>query len=243
MRLVQVISEYFPPIEDSVGGTQVHLRDLTEALRARGHEVEIFASLRGDEEDEYVTSVVEWQGVDVTRVTNNFQDVNRLESMYANPKMDARFRAFLHGKEPDLVHFHHLTRLSTTMLEVCRELSIPTVMTLHDYWMVCPRGKRYHPGDIDALSRMARTINTSIFTKNGPFYAGLGEGGEKATAASPSPARPAKGSPDQSHSVACGAASSSITSASYKTHAAKEETTRCPRATGIPDDRGRRPGE
>jgi acyl-CoA reductase-like NAD-dependent aldehyde dehydrogenase len=32
--------------------------------------------------------------------------------------------------------------------------------------------------DIDALSRMARTIDTSIFTKNGPFYAGLGEGGE-----------------------------------------------------------------
>jgi len=32
--------------------------------------------------------------------------------------------------------------------------------------------------DIDALSKMARTINTSIFTKNGPFYAGLGEGGE-----------------------------------------------------------------
>ena len=32
--------------------------------------------------------------------------------------------------------------------------------------------------DIGALSRMARTINTSIFTKNGPFFAGLGEGGE-----------------------------------------------------------------
>lgn len=32
--------------------------------------------------------------------------------------------------------------------------------------------------DIDALSRMARTINTSIFTKNGSFFAGLGEGGE-----------------------------------------------------------------
>ena len=32
--------------------------------------------------------------------------------------------------------------------------------------------------DIEALSRMARTINTSIFTKNGPFFAGLGEGGE-----------------------------------------------------------------
>jgi acyl-CoA reductase-like NAD-dependent aldehyde dehydrogenase len=32
--------------------------------------------------------------------------------------------------------------------------------------------------DIGALSKMARVIDTSIFTKNGPFYAGLGEGGE-----------------------------------------------------------------
>ncbi len=32
--------------------------------------------------------------------------------------------------------------------------------------------------DIGALSKMARVINTSIFTKNGPFYCGLGEGGE-----------------------------------------------------------------
>ncbi len=32
--------------------------------------------------------------------------------------------------------------------------------------------------DIDALSRMARAINTSIFVKNGPNLAGLGYGGE-----------------------------------------------------------------
>jgi acyl-CoA reductase-like NAD-dependent aldehyde dehydrogenase len=32
--------------------------------------------------------------------------------------------------------------------------------------------------DIDALSRMARVINTSIFVKNGPIVAGLGAGGE-----------------------------------------------------------------
>lgn len=35
-----------------------------------------------------------------------------------------------------------------------------------------------HSRDIDALSRMARVINTSIFVKNAPIYAGLGEGGE-----------------------------------------------------------------
>lgn len=35
-----------------------------------------------------------------------------------------------------------------------------------------------HSRDIDALSRMARVMNTSIFVKNGPMYSGLAEGGE-----------------------------------------------------------------
>jgi aldehyde dehydrogenase len=35
-----------------------------------------------------------------------------------------------------------------------------------------------HSRDIDALSRMARVMNTSIFVKNGPIVAGLGAGGE-----------------------------------------------------------------
>ncbi|MEZ4387232.1 MAG: aldehyde dehydrogenase family protein [Candidatus Krumholzibacteriia bacterium] len=35
-----------------------------------------------------------------------------------------------------------------------------------------------HSHDIEQLSRMARTIDTSIFVKNGPIVAGLGAGGE-----------------------------------------------------------------
>jgi hypothetical protein len=34
-----------------------------------------------------------------------------------------------------------------------------------------------HSRDIENLSRMARLMNCSIFVKNGPSYAGLGEGG------------------------------------------------------------------
>lgn len=38
-----------------------------------------------------------------------------------------------------------------------------------------------HSKNIDNLSRMARVINCSIFVKNAPCYAGLGEGGEGST--------------------------------------------------------------
>jgi len=78
--------------------------------------------------------------------------------------------------------------------------------------------------DIDALSRMARTINTSIFTKNGPFFAGLGEGGEghcSFTIASPT--------------GGCGVASLSITSASSEAHGKETNATRGHGVTGIRD--------
>ena len=156
MRLIQVISEYFPPQQDSCGGTQVHLRDLAGALQARSHEVEIFASLRGDEFNEYEMTQIDWEGVPVMRVTNNFQDVERFEMIYASPKLDARFRAFLWGKKPDLVHFHHLTRLSTTLIEICVELGIPTVLSLHDYWTVCLRGQRFHPETHEVCEELDR---------------------------------------------------------------------------------------
>jgi acyl-CoA reductase-like NAD-dependent aldehyde dehydrogenase len=35
-----------------------------------------------------------------------------------------------------------------------------------------------HSTNVDNLSKMARAINTSIFIKNGPSFAGLGWGGE-----------------------------------------------------------------
>jgi hypothetical protein len=35
-----------------------------------------------------------------------------------------------------------------------------------------------HSTNVDNLSKMARSINTSIFIKNGPSFAGLGSGGE-----------------------------------------------------------------
>ena len=35
-----------------------------------------------------------------------------------------------------------------------------------------------HSTNVDAITRMARAMNCSIFVANGPHYAGLGEGGE-----------------------------------------------------------------
>jgi acyl-CoA reductase-like NAD-dependent aldehyde dehydrogenase len=68
------------------------------------------------------------------------------------------------------------------MMPVMPVTSVPDVDQAIDLALEVEHGYGHSAGmysrDIAALSRMARVINTSIFTKNGPFYAGLGEGGE-----------------------------------------------------------------
>ena len=68
------------------------------------------------------------------------------------------------------------------MMPVLPVTSVPDVDRGIELAMEAEHGYGHSAGmysrDIEALSKMARTINTSIFTKNGPFFAGLGEGGE-----------------------------------------------------------------
>ena len=90
-----------------------------------------------------------------------------------------------HGDPPLLVarvaNDHPLV-WSEQMMPVMPVTAVPDVDTGIELAKEAEHGFGHSAGmfsrDIDALSRMARTINTSIFTKNGPFYAGLGEGGE-----------------------------------------------------------------
>ncbi len=153
MKIVHVANGYLP--QDS-GGVQIHIRDLCEAQSRRGHEVEIFTRAGGGEDDELSLSRDEVESVPVTRLEYNFLDADRFEKLYTNELIDERFRGFLDGARPDLVHVHHLTCLSTSMIRVAKELRIPVVMTLHDYWLLCPRGQRLHPDDLSVCETLDR---------------------------------------------------------------------------------------
>ncbi len=153
MKIVHVVSGYLP--QDS-GGTQLHLRDLCAAQRTQGHDVSIFSRLGGDEFGEFEISSTEWESVPVTRITNNFLDVDDLELLFHHPRIDAVFADYLDIQKPDIVHVHHLTCLSTTLIDVAKDRGLPVVMTLHDYWMICPRGQRVHPEDLGICETLDR---------------------------------------------------------------------------------------
>jgi acyl-CoA reductase-like NAD-dependent aldehyde dehydrogenase len=71
------------------------------------------------------------------------------------------------------------------MMPILPMTRVRTVDDAIDYALEVEHGFRHtasmHSRNIDKLSRMARECNCSIFVKNGPNYAGLGEGGEGPT--------------------------------------------------------------
>jgi hypothetical protein len=77
----------------------------------------------------------------VTRMAYRYHDHRALADMVHNEGTLRVLLDWISSAPTDVVHVHHLTGFGTSMLEAIRELGKPLVMTLHDYWALCPRGQ------------------------------------------------------------------------------------------------------
>lgn len=143
MRVLFVTASYLP---ESVGGVELHVAGLARAVMAAGHDAVVLARTGNPEQPHLSLTRDEVDGVPVVRLANTFEDATRFERMYAHAGIGDRFVEVLDEWQPDVVHVHHLTCLSMSILERLRARGIPTVMTLHDFWMGCPRGQRITAG-------------------------------------------------------------------------------------------------
>lgn len=63
-----------------------------------------------------------------------------------NPYMDLKesvsekyFREVLDDFKPDIIHIQELAGLPSSLVDIIKEYSIPMVMTLHNYYLLCPK--------------------------------------------------------------------------------------------------------
>lgn len=138
MRIAQVIHA-FPPY--SVGGSENYTLALSKELQRLGHQVAIFHRIADFTKEEYALERGEMDGLQVWRMNHIFRYYDRFEKLYRDEEIDKKFVAFLDAFQPQIVHIHHLTCLSTSSVLALKERSCPVVMTLHDYWLICQRGQ------------------------------------------------------------------------------------------------------
>ena len=135
MKVLQVIHGY--PMRYNAG-SEVYTQTLCHGLAER-HEVHVFTR----EEDSFAPDFrlrVE-QGADDPRITLHVVNNPRNKDRYRDVGIDQRFAEVLDRVRPDIVHVGHLNHLSTSLLIEAATRTIPIVYTLHDYWVMCPRGQ------------------------------------------------------------------------------------------------------
>lgn len=147
MKILKVIHGY--PMRYNAG-SEVYSQTLCHALAER-HEVHVFTR----EEDSFAPDyrLRREQDTDDPRVTLHVVNNPRLKDRYRAVGIDQRFAEVLDHVQPDVVHVGHLNHLSTSLLREAALREIPIVFTLHDYWLMCPRGQfmQMFPEDPSAL--------------------------------------------------------------------------------------------
>jgi glycosyltransferase involved in cell wall biosynthesis len=114
------------------GGVEGHVAALAAGLARLGHQVLVFA---GDEQGSPLTCTSSRSGdVEVVRVTGRRRGDPRLA--IRDPYVETRFRETVLSFRPDVVHIHHLLFLSLSLPSMCRQLGVPVVTTVHDFWLL-----------------------------------------------------------------------------------------------------------
>lgn len=147
MKILKVIHGY--PMRYNAG-SEVYSQTLCQALADR-HEVHVFTR----EEDSFAPDyrLRTEHDPDDERITLHLVNNPRNKDRYRATGIDQRFAEVLDRVQPDLVHVGHLNHLSTSLLREAAGREIPIVYTLHDYWLMCPRGQfmQMFPEDPDNL--------------------------------------------------------------------------------------------
>ena len=135
MRILQVIHGY--PMRYNAG-SEVYTQGLAQALADR-HEVHVFTRQENALLPEYYTHCE--TDPSEPRITVHVVNMARARDGYRHSAVDDVFAGLLDEIRPEVVHIGHLNHLSTSLVFSAKERRIPVVFTLHDYWLMCPRGQ------------------------------------------------------------------------------------------------------
>lgn len=138
MKILYVLHQYFPR---HVGGTEVYARGLVRRARRAGHQVEIISYHESSSavEGDIVLHKTEYEGCAVKELHYNLSvNSNPARNEYLNLGLGRTFGALVEEFKPDLVHIMHAMKLSASVLDECHKRKIAFVLTLCDFWFICP---------------------------------------------------------------------------------------------------------
>ncbi|SFI50636.1 Glycosyltransferase involved in cell wall bisynthesis [Paenibacillus sp. UNC496MF] len=140
LSILYVVHAFYP---DSYTGTEKFVLNLARGMMQRGHRVKVATygeRLPEDaaDADGIACASYEYDGIPVLAYRDVREDPAGTTDVAENPRLSAWAEAVLLREQPSLVHVAHAMR-GFAFVQASIRLGIPYVMTLTDYWSVCPR--------------------------------------------------------------------------------------------------------
>lgn len=144
MKILLTVHQFFPQY---VAGTEVLTYSVARELMSRGHMVHVLTGYPSNvdlgEEDRF--DEYDFEGIHVYRFHHAYKPMagqtSIIEVGYNNRLAVTYFGRVLERFKPDIVHFFHLNRLGTGLIEHAVRKGIPRFMTPTDFWTICPTGQ------------------------------------------------------------------------------------------------------
>lgn len=130
-------------------GAVAYTHELCEQLALKGHRNALLAAspLHIEGEQQFAVCRRVYRDVDVYAVTNRHspsEDLLHPMHEVGNRESEKVFREVIDEFEPDVIHFHSMTGFCASLMHEARELGIPSVVSMHDHWLICPKSDLIH---------------------------------------------------------------------------------------------------
>lgn len=139
MRIAYLL-HFYPPAP--CGGAGYYTAALAECFQAHGAEVGVLCVDRWGLGEKYLNGRLdsEYNRVPVRRLLVNWQKAARpFDWLYDSPILGEQAKAHLQEFRPDIVHVSSTYTLSARPIFAAKELGLPVVVHLHDFWFICAR--------------------------------------------------------------------------------------------------------
>jgi glycosyltransferase involved in cell wall biosynthesis len=139
MKILYVVHQFFP---NHITGTERLTLNIAKQIQRMGHEVTVLTYEPSENE---IDGFVQLDNV-IMKKEYQFDSIpiisfKRKQSLSGFYIFDPTLERYLPEivKKFDIVHFTHPMRFSSA-IKACKKFNIPSVLTLTDNWLLCPRG-------------------------------------------------------------------------------------------------------
>lgn len=147
LNILLPVHVFFP---DHFYGTETYTLELAQRLKTLGHNPTILtAVLYGEKGPGEARFTYEYGGLTVDCIDLNTQPLKHFRQLYSRPDLYPILKDILLQRQPDIIHVTHLMGHTAVLLEVIRDMKIPVVATLTDFYGICSNSKlMFHDGSL-----------------------------------------------------------------------------------------------